>query len=186
MQMELKSLQARLGTTFVMVTHDQTEALSISDRIIVMNKGRIEQDAGPAELYDRPATRFVARFIGTMNLVDADFKGADGDLLRFSAGALPVDVPRGSGSLPAPNQPTTLGIRPEDLVATVDASDRTVPGTIASIVFHGRSLRMHVDTGAGRMLTVDQPRQSNANPFSIGDTAHIKVRSGANCTIING
>ncbi|TGP82972.1 ABC transporter ATP-binding protein, partial [bacterium M00.F.Ca.ET.222.01.1.1] len=60
MQVELKRLQSRLGTTFVMVTHDQTEALSISDRIVVMNKGRIEQIAPPATLYDRPATKFVA------------------------------------------------------------------------------------------------------------------------------
>ncbi|WP_292634124.1 ABC transporter ATP-binding protein, partial [Mesorhizobium sp.] len=71
MQVELKRLQSRLGTTFVMVTHDQTEALSISDRIVVMNKGRIEQIAAPATLYDRPATRFVASFIGTMNLLQS-------------------------------------------------------------------------------------------------------------------
>jgi len=69
MQVELKNLQNRLGTTFILVTHDQTEALSISDRIVVMNGGQVEQIATPAELYDRPATRFVASFIGTMNLL---------------------------------------------------------------------------------------------------------------------
>ena len=87
MQVELKRLQSRLGTTFVMVTHDQTEALSISDRIVVMNKGRIEQIAPPATLYDRPATKFVASFIGTMNLLQSRFVGRDGDRLRFIAGA---------------------------------------------------------------------------------------------------
>ncbi|RWH58684.1 MAG: ABC transporter ATP-binding protein [Mesorhizobium sp.] len=86
MQVELKRLQSRLGTTFVMVTHDQTEALSISDRIVVMNKGRIEQIAPPATLYDRPATRFVASFIGTMNLLQSRFVGRDGERLRFTAG----------------------------------------------------------------------------------------------------
>ncbi|RWG55410.1 MAG: ABC transporter ATP-binding protein, partial [Mesorhizobium sp.] len=90
MQVELKRLQSRLGTTFVMVTHDQTEALSISDRIVVMNKGRIEQIAPPATLYDRPATRFVASFIGTMNLLQSRFVGRDGERLRFTAGELPL------------------------------------------------------------------------------------------------
>jgi len=86
MQVELKRLQSRLGTTFVMVTHDQTEALSISDRIVVMNRGRIEQTAAPATLYDRPATRFVASFIGTMNILQSRFLGRDGERLRFVAG----------------------------------------------------------------------------------------------------
>ena len=100
MQVELKRLQSRLGTTFVMVTHDQTEALSISDRIVVMNKGRIEQIAAPAELYDRPATTFVASFIGTMNLLQSRFVGRDGDRLRFLAGALPLEMPLETGETP--------------------------------------------------------------------------------------
>ena len=77
MQVELKRLQSRLGTTFVMVTHDQTEALSVSDRIVVMNNGRIEQIASPSTLYDRPATTFVASFIGTMNLLESRFVGSE-------------------------------------------------------------------------------------------------------------
>ena len=93
MQVELKRLQSRLGTTFVMVTHDQTEALSISDRIVVMNKGRIEQIAPPAMLYDRPATTFVASFIGTMNLLRSRFVGRDGDRLHFLADALRLEAP---------------------------------------------------------------------------------------------
>ena len=100
MQVELKRLQSRLGTTFVMVTHDQTEALSISDRIVVMNKGRIEQIAPPATLYDRPATKFVASFIGTMNLLQSRFVGRDGDRLRFAAGALPLEAVSETGEAP--------------------------------------------------------------------------------------
>src|SRR5262245_28519539 len=101
MQVELKGLQARLGTTFVMVTHDQTEALSISDRIAVMNKARIEQIAAPATLYDRPATKFVAGFVGTMNLFEARFAGSQADGLRFMAGGLALSVPAGSAQPPA-------------------------------------------------------------------------------------
>ena len=84
-----------------MATHDQTEALSISDRIVVMNKGRIEQIAPPATLYDRPATKFVASFIGTMNLLQSRFIGHDGERLRFAAGDLPLEAVSDTGAMPA-------------------------------------------------------------------------------------
>ena len=106
MQVELKRLQSRLGTTFVMVTHDQTEALSISDRIVVMNKGRIEQIAPPAVLYDRPATKFVASFIGTMNLLQSRFVGRDGDRLRFMADALRLEAPAATNEKPGGRRAT--------------------------------------------------------------------------------
>ena len=78
MQTELKRLQHEVGITFVVVTHDQDEAMSMADRIAVMNVGRIEQLASPAELYERPATRFVADFIGSTNLLDGTV--ADGGI----------------------------------------------------------------------------------------------------------
>ena len=135
MQIELKNLQARLGTTFVMVTHDQTEALSISDRIAVMQGGEIEQIASPAELYDRPATRFVAGFIGTMNLLPGKV-AADGR----------IEIP--GSSLPMPEEAhgfsagsaVVLGLRPEDL--EISATAAGVPLRVENVVFHGRSLRV--------------------------------------------
>ncbi len=92
MQVELKRLQSQLGTTFVMVTHDQTEALSISDRIVVMNKGRIEQVAAPATLYDQPLTRFVASFIGTMNILDARLVECSDARCRLAVGDLMLET----------------------------------------------------------------------------------------------
>ncbi|RVC72600.1 ABC transporter ATP-binding protein, partial [Mesorhizobium sp. M2A.F.Ca.ET.046.02.1.1] len=143
MQVELKRLQSRLGTTFVMVTHDQTEALSISDRIVVMNKGRIEQIAAPATLYDRPATRFVASFIGTMNLLQSLFVGRDGERLRFAAGELPLEATSDSSETPAAGDTRTIGVRPEDLLAASESGEGTAPARVSGVVFHGRTLRLH-------------------------------------------
>src|SRR5262245_31857172 len=143
MQVELKRLQSRLGTTFVMVTHDQTEALSISDRIAVMNKGRIEQIAAPATLYDRPATRFVASFIGTMNILEARPAGGDGAHRTFMAGGLVLDVACSDGAHAASRPSETIGVRPEDLQADVEEQPGSTPARVLSVVFHGRSSRLH-------------------------------------------
>ncbi|RWB07418.1 MAG: ABC transporter ATP-binding protein [Mesorhizobium sp.] len=184
MQVELKRLQSRLGTTFVMVTHDQTEALSISDRIVVMNKGRIEQIAPPATLYDRPATKFVASFIGTMNLLQSRFVGRDGDRLRFSAGALPLEATSETGEAPGEGAVRTIGVRPEDLLATTEAAIGTAPVRVSSIVFHGRTLRLHAELGQGIPVVIDAPRRAEGFQFSVGDVAHISLRRGANCPML--
>ena len=184
MQVELKRLQSRLGTTFVMVTHDQTEALSISDRIVVMNKGRIEQIAPPATLYDRPATKFVASFIGTMNLLQSRFVGRDGDRLRFAAGALPLEATSETGQAPGEGEMRTIGVRPEDLLAATEATEGTAPARVNSIVFHGRTLRLHAELGQGLPVVIDAPRQAEGFQFSVGDVAHVSLRRGANCPML--
>ncbi|MER9232326.1 ABC transporter ATP-binding protein [Mesorhizobium sp. M0622] len=184
MQVELKRLQSQLGTTFIMVTHDQTEALSISDRIVVMNKGRIEQIAPPATLYDRPATKFVASFIGTMNLLQSRFVGRDGERLRFTAGALPLEALSETGELPGEGAVRTIGVRPEDLLAETEAAAGTAPVRVSSIVFHGRTLRLHAELGQGTQVVIDAPRRAEGFPFSVGDVAHISLRRGANCPML--
>ncbi|MBN9551487.1 MAG: ABC transporter ATP-binding protein [Alphaproteobacteria bacterium] len=184
MQVELKRLQSRLGTTFVMVTHDQTEALSISDRIVVMNKGRIEQTAAPATLYDRPATRFVASFIGTMNILQSRFVGRDGERLRFAAGELPLEATSESGETPAAGDMRTIGVRPEDLLAAGEAAEGTVPARVSGVVFHGRTLRLHAELGEGTEIVIDAPRRADGFQFSVGDVAHVSLRRGANCPML--
>ncbi|CDX59329.1 polyamine transporter subunit; ATP-binding component of ABC superfamily [Mesorhizobium plurifarium] len=185
MQVELKRLQSRLGTTFVMVTHDQTEALSISDRIVVMNKGRIEQIAPPATLYDRPATRFVASFIGTMNLLQSRFVGRDGERLRFAAGELPLEAISDSGETPAAGDARTIGVRPEDLLADGEAGEGTAPARVSGVVFHGRTLRLHAELGEGTAIIIDAPRRADGSQFSVGDVAHVSLRRGANCPMLS-
>ncbi|WP_214474657.1 ABC transporter ATP-binding protein [Mesorhizobium sp. dw_380] len=185
MQVELKRLQSRLGTTFVMVTHDQTEALSISDRIVVMNKGRIEQIAPPATLYDRPATKFVASFIGTMNLLQSRFVGRDGERLRFTAGALPLEAISDTGQSPGEGEMRTIGVRPEDLLAATEVAPGTAPARVNSIVFHGRTLRLHAELEQGAPVVIDAPRQAEGFQFCVGDVAHISLRRGANCPMLS-
>ncbi|MBZ9883320.1 ABC transporter ATP-binding protein [Mesorhizobium sp. CA10] len=185
MQVELKRLQSRLGTTFVMVTHDQTEALSISDRIVVMNKGRIEQIAPPATLYDRPATRFVASFIGTMNLLQSRFLGRDGERLRFAAGDLPLEAISDGGETPAAGDTRTIGVRPEDLQVVGEAGEGTAPARVSGVVFHGRTLRLHAELGQGTAIVIDAPRRADGTQFSVGDVAHVSLRRGANCPMLS-
>lgn len=171
MQMELKSLQSRLGTTFIMVTHDQTEALSISDRIAVMNAGRIEQIASPATLYDHPATRFVASFIGTMNLLAGRATG-DG---RVEVPGFSLAV-EGASSL-ARGSSVTLGLRPEDL--DLVAEGQGAPFQVRTTVFHGRSLRVIGALADGAELVLDIPRSASTSVPGQGSRAALGLRPGA-------
>lgn len=184
MQVELKSLQSRLGTTFVMVTHDQTEALSISDRIVVMNKARIEQVASPAELYDSPATKFVASFIGTMNLLPASTLGRNGNSVMFDATGVPVALAADVAAIVPEQAAVTLGIRPEDFLLETESVPDSAPLRITSIVFHGRSLRVHGDLSSGQEIVLDVPRQSERSGLVAGEIAHVRLRPGAACSIL--
>jgi spermidine/putrescine transport system ATP-binding protein len=180
MQVELKRLQSSLGTTFVMVTHDQTEAMSISDRIVVMNKGRIEQTASPAELYDRPKTRFVASFIGTMNLLPARLTGVTDGQMQFQADGLRLSIPA-EGT--PPTGEVTIGVRPEDLVLS-DPNPDTAPANVDSVVFHGKSLRVRARIGAGTVLVVDLPRQGENAACRPGTILNVSLRPGASCPLL--
>jgi spermidine/putrescine transport system ATP-binding protein len=177
MQIELKSLQARLGTTFVMVTHDQTEALSISDRIAVMNRGRIEQVAPPATLYDTPATRFVAGFIGTMNVLECRLLRQSGAELSVAAGPLAFTAQASHNDPQGPQ--VAVGIRPEDLLLVSDPSSGGTAARLVGTVFHGRALRLHALLSDGTPLTIDTSRSAAGSTFAPGDTLFIRVRDGA-------
>ncbi|WP_045835471.1 ABC transporter ATP-binding protein [Hyphomicrobium sp. 99] len=180
MQIELKRLQARLGTTFVMVTHDQTEALSISDRIVVMNRGRIEQIASPAELYDAPATRFVANFIGTMNLVEGKILETTSEFHRVAAGPITFEVPVDRATVaPAPGAPTLVCIRPEELSVSAAPSDGAVAAQIISTVFYGPMLRLFVEIGGGQKLMIDTPRRTAAGAFETGTLVYVRPNRGS-------
>ena len=179
MQIELKRLQARLGTTFVMVTHDQTEALSISDRIVVMNCGRVEQIASPAELYDAPATRFVANFIGTMNLLEGKVLDASPQSHRIAAGPMTFDVPADQAAkAPVPGGPALVCIRPEELTTFAAACDGAVPAQIISTVFYGPMLRVFVEIGGGQKLMIDTPRRTAEAAFEPGSLIYVRPNAG--------
>ncbi|MDQ0319071.1 spermidine/putrescine transport system ATP-binding protein [Pararhizobium capsulatum DSM 1112] len=184
MQVELKRLQRELGTTFVMVTHDQTEALSISDRIVVMNKAAIEQIASPSVLYDRPATAFVAGFIGTSNLLKVRLVSRDASVLRFAAGTLSLDVPSNGNTDLQPGDGATLGVRPEDILVSYERAEGSVGASVESVVFHGRSLRVHLLTEDKDSLTADIPRQAEPAAMATGEHIFVSLRPGASCPIL--
>ncbi len=142
MRSELTAIQRRVGITTVFVTHDQEEAMSIADRIAVMNLGVLEQLAAPAELYARPASLFVATFIGTMNRLDA-YLDADGQL---HAG--PFRVAPGFDGVPS--GPLVAGIRPEDLV--LSAQGDGVPARIEQVVDLGHYRRVSVSAEGASLL----------------------------------
>jgi spermidine/putrescine transport system ATP-binding protein len=145
MQFELKRIQREVGITFVFVTHDQGEALTMSDRIAVMSEGRVEQIGTPQEIYNSPASLFVAGFIGSANLLPGVMVGNDGDdaVVELVAGHT-VRV-RTNVSRP-PGAQVSVMLRPERLVATNVARDdgRSIEGTVADVVFQGATARIVV------------------------------------------
>ena len=139
MQGELKALQRRLGMTFIFVTHDQTEAFAMSDRIALMNAGRIEQVGAPRELYERPASRFAALFMGDTNLIEGcvtpDCRG-----LAVNGTELVVAAPV---SRLAPGSPVALSLRPEHLEMRMGAGAvGRITGTVTNAVFQGPLIKV--------------------------------------------
>ncbi|OHC54540.1 MAG: spermidine/putrescine ABC transporter ATP-binding protein [Rhodobacterales bacterium RIFCSPHIGHO2_02_FULL_62_130] len=141
MQIELKRLQMETGITFVFVTHDQEEALTMSDRIGVMSAGKLQQIGTPREIYTKPVNRFVASFIGETNFLPAR---RDGDALRLGEGhliELPAGVPEGRA--------VTVTVRPEQ-VRLVDASEAgAIPATVQSLVYFGTDTHCHMALADG-------------------------------------
>jgi len=157
MQLELKKIQTELGTTFVYVTHDQDEALSMSDRIAVMNHGRVEQIAGPREIYEHPTTAFVADFIGSLNALDFTVDELVGGYAVMRVGeadrvVLPVGGETNTGdSFRVAVRPERVQIgRPGD--SGVDGGTR-LQGTVVQVVYLGMYTQFHIETAAGRLVS---------------------------------
>ena len=157
MQLELKDLQQRTGTTFVYVTHDQEEAMTMSDRIAVMNGGVVEQLATPRELYQRPASAFVAGFIGTSNLIELRVDRREDGLLVMDVGEgeriLAVQPDAGAGAADR----VTITVRPEWIkLVSGDAGPRAshVGGTVIDVVYLGSVTQLIVLLRTGEKLTV--------------------------------
>jgi spermidine/putrescine transport system ATP-binding protein len=157
MQLELKRIQSELGTTFVYVTHDQEEALAMSDRIAVMNGGQVEQTGTPREIYERPSTSFVADFIGSLNALDLridELVGAHAVMRLGDAERLVVPVGPGQ----RPGDSVRIAVRPEQVQiepagAPLLNGGSRLEGTIAEVVFLGMYTQFHVDTRAGRLVS---------------------------------
>ncbi|MGW4791587.1 ABC transporter ATP-binding protein [Nonomuraea sp. NPDC004297] len=169
MQIELKRIQREVGITFVYVTHDQGEALTMSDRIAVMNDGVVEQLAGPREIYERPASAFVAGFIGTSNLLSGSATGGE-----LAIGGGRVLVPGHDGDV-------TVTVRPEKITIGTDEPARdcsAVRGTVAEVVYLGTYNSYAVSLADGAEVTVFQQNVHDATATAErGDSVWLSWRA---------
>src|SRR5437868_2225030 len=165
MQVELKRIQREIGITFVYVTHDQGEALTVSDRIAVMNDGLIEQIGTPREIYEHPATRFVAGFIGTSNLLTGTVTRLDGDhaIIQISQDER-IIVPVQDRAVSEGSR-LELTVRPEKIDLTADRPSGegcVLRGTVTEVVYLGTSTNFSVTTSAGADVVVFQQNSASA------------------------
>lgn len=183
MQVELSSLHEKVGTTFVLVTHDQSEALSMSDRVAVMDAGRIVECSTPHDLYRKPATRYAASFVGSMNFFASPVHLEQGRAVATCHGQ-PVPVPVPVAGDEARDQPVQFGFRPES-AKLVEAPDRAsegsaatgiLRGTVADVRYRGADTIVTVDLGPGTILVAVDDRSPAAVPDR-GDT--VGVTTGA-------
>ncbi len=162
LRVELKALQEEVGITFVFVTHDQEEALSMSDRVAVMSDGRIEQIGTPAEVYEDPSTVFVADFLGVSNLMDAEATGSPGDVCTVRVGEFTMRA--GCGDVKA-RGPVKIVARPERVLLLEPGSsqENCLPGMVERTVYVGSSVQVMV-----RLATGGSVQSSIANMGSTG------------------
>jgi putrescine transport system ATP-binding protein len=153
-QLELVELQRRLGITFVMVTHDQDEAMTMASRIAVMDRGRIVQVGTPAEIYEQPASRFVAEFIGLANVFEGEIAGRDGGGLRIRCAALGGEITAVGGAAPDSGAVCVV-IRPEKFALGRDTAGRDgLAGTVRNVVYLGDESVFHVTLDGGTEVQV--------------------------------
>ncbi|MFB9264766.1 ABC transporter ATP-binding protein [Bradyrhizobium erythrophlei] len=175
MQLELKHLQKSLGTTVVFVTHDQSEALTMSDRIVVMNEGAVEQIGSPEEIYETPRTRFVASFIGESNFLDARLVGKadDGPLLDVAG----LQVRATWQGFEDRAGPVTLMIRPEKIIplAAGSRADNEFEGVVQEAVYCGCAVKYRVRLRAAVpvLLTVTASRHASSPRFHVDEQVRI-------------
>jgi len=160
MREELRALQRRLWIATILVTHDQDEALSMADRIVVMNGGRVEQTGPPEDVYQRPTSVFVAEFVGRNNFLRGRIASAEGDTALFEAeSGLGFRIARPAGAVPG--QRGTVGIRPEGIVLRDEAGApwpgaNVVRATVELVTYLGALRKYRVVTETGQRLQVDR------------------------------
>jgi putative spermidine/putrescine transport system ATP-binding protein len=174
LRQEIRAIQRELGITTIFVTHDQEEALSMSDRIVVMNGGVAEQVGEPFEIYNRPASRFVATFVGTLNVLDAEVRDAARGAVTIDG--QPLDLRR---PLPAAAGATvSLALRPEAVgLGVAPEDDSRLTGRVTEVSFLGSVVRAKVALDR-QVLSIDLFNRAAARPPQVGETVEIGFASG--------
>jgi spermidine/putrescine transport system ATP-binding protein len=177
LQVELKTLQAELGITFVFVTHDQEEALTMSDRVAVMSGGRVEQAGTPREIYEAPATLFVADFLGVSNLIGAE-ASADGDACALRIGERTLRAAAGAtearGEVRAMIRPERVGVEPHGA-----PGDNRLPGMVERAVYVGSAHELHIRLVGGDVLRATIRNDGSPFPYEEGTPVTLHLPADA-------
>ena len=174
MQIELKWIQTEVGITFIHVTHDQEEAMTMADTIAVMNDGHIEQMGSPAELYESPRTVFVANFLGQSNLVKGEIVGRSGEDIQVSVHGNRIVVPASRNFATNTSEKAILiGIRPEKISIERSEANTLGGGVITDISFVGVSTQFLIQMPWGQELAVFEQNDGGASDLAKGDTVSL-------------
>ncbi|MFT3871315.1 MAG: ABC transporter ATP-binding protein [Nocardioides sp.] len=180
MQIELKRIQTDVGLTFIHVTHDQEEAMTMADTVAVMNHGIIEQMGAPADLYENPTTTFVANFLGQSNLIEGRIKNRDGGLVRVDMHGIDVSIPAARAH--TEGDLGWIGIRPEKVLIgdpgeELDAPGNSIPGgVVTDVSFVGVSTAYLVKMPWGQELQVFQQNTGHRRLYSTGEPVELSWR----------
>jgi iron(III) transport system ATP-binding protein len=169
---DIRALQRKLGITSVYVTHDQSEAMSLSDTIVVMNEGRIEQAGAPGDIYKRPSSKFVADFIGQANFADASVRAVSNGVAEIEVLGRVMRAPAAPGVQPGK---AALLVRPESIVLGKDASADSVPARIKTATYYGATVEYDVDVSGVAWLVVDT---DVSEPLAEGDSVNLHIKPG--------
>jgi putrescine transport system ATP-binding protein len=176
-QLELMHLQQKLGTTFVIVTHDQEEAMTMADRIAVMDHGRLVQVAPPAEIYEQPNCRYVADFVGDMNLIEAKVAAVAANETTLISGSLPSSIRIGQKVDARAGDTVWLALRPEkmriSLAAPIETNANCAQGVVHDIAYLGDFSVYHVRLADGTLLKAAQPNLTRLVERPIGWDDHV-------------
>jgi spermidine/putrescine transport system ATP-binding protein len=186
MQLELRRIQQELGTTFIFVTHDQSEALTMSDQIVLMDGGEIVQQGRPADLYNRPQTVFASQFIGEANLLEGRVARREGSDLIVGIGAFEIAAPDSQAF--SIGDEAILSVRPEKILAgrngSLDGLSNRLSGVVREQIFLGHLIRFIVEVAPGMNLVIEQSA-GHGEAWPVGATIELAWAQDA-VTVLSG
>jgi iron(III) transport system ATP-binding protein len=169
MRDELRALQKRLGITSLYVTHDQSEAMAISDLVVIMKDGNLMQVGTPRDIYEYPESKFVANFIGKANFIAAEYRGKDGDAAAVSVAGETFRIPNPGSAKAEAGKPCALAFRPESV--RLSKTERGVPGRVTRVTFLGSNVEYELEA-AGSPLVIQIYNPQLYESYSEGDSVN--------------